>query len=1107
MNGCTATTGCGESEPATAIMATPDADALARPTGLMATAGNTQVTLTWTDPSDSTIGFYEYQQKAGSAAFGPWTQVPGSSATTTSYRLTGLDNGTAYSYHIRAGKGADISLASDTVTVTPQGVPPAVPVLTVTPRNGGVSLSWPNPVDASLQEYEYQYKIGTAAYQPWRAMRELSEEECETLPGRSGCNPPYLDTGGATLQFPVGGLANGTPHTFRIRAVNADGTTTSNEAPVTPVAGAPAKPTGLTTRLATSRDYRILEWDRVADPSILRYEFTTDDGRTWSLLSSDTTESSSALPDGEFLSGYTFRIRAVNAAGPSPVSDPAVETETARVVTRVFLTSASLEWDATTKKATLAWDRTERANLRWWHVYFSRAEHGNTASDWHADLPIGTTRYEIPATFNAGDDIVVWIAGCVSSGCITSIGRGSLDPLRFMAGAPNTVITGFSVTPGDAEITLAWNDPMDSSITHFEYQGRRGGISIGQHGIPDGGDPGASEADETSHIVAGINGSHYSFRLRAVNANGSGPWTDYSGEVTPLAAGAPAAPSGVVTLTSGAGGGHDHGHEDPPPALTTWDDPQDPSITVYQEWVPSTRTWQDIPGRNATTTGTDGRVFRLRAVNADGVGPWASSTTVHSPTPARPTGLRAAPANGRVTLTWDDAGKGVYIEFWRYTTDGGETWTDIPHSESTVQGHFTRYIVPNLTNGTEYTFAIQAENDTGTSPVSAAVTATPQGGAPAKPAGLSAAPGNAEATLTWDNPTDASITKYQVKQGSAAWADISSSGAGTTSHTVGSLTNGTAVTFQIRAVNDHDGDSTDDPGTASDAVTVTPGVPDAPASLSVAAGNAQATLTWTAPGSNNGSAVTGYEYTSNADAATPTWADVPDSGSDGRADETEYTVTSLTNNTTYAFAVRAENANGQGAATPTRRAVPVHPDAPQRPAGLRAIPGHQEVRLTWALPNPNHPVTSYQYRQSTNGGTTWSPDWTAITDSDADTTEHTLTSLTNDTTHTFELRALKDSTAGPAARTQATPSAAAATVEITPQSSGELITPAGSTYTVTRLSPRPGSTGASPCPGARRSTAARSPCAPCRAPHPRPRRGTLSPAAVRKASTSRWTRP
>ena len=69
INGCTTTAGCGDGDPTTAIMATPDADALAQPTGLMATAGNTEVTLTWTDPGNAAILYYEYQQKAGVRRF------------------------------------------------------------------------------------------------------------------------------------------------------------------------------------------------------------------------------------------------------------------------------------------------------------------------------------------------------------------------------------------------------------------------------------------------------------------------------------------------------------------------------------------------------------------------------------------------------------------------------------------------------------------------------------------------------------------------------------------------------------------------------------------------------------------------------------------------------------------------------------------------------------------------------------------------------------------------------------------------------------------------------------------------------------------------------
>ena len=203
VNGCTATTGCGNSDPATATMATPDADGLAQPTGLMATAGNTEITLTWTAPGGTTTLSYEYQQKVGSAAFGAWTEIPGSSLTTTSYRLTGLLNGTTYGYRIRARTNVKTGPVSDGVTATPRGVPPAAPVLTATPRYGGVTLSWPNPVDASLARWEYQYKVGTGVYQPWQTARDGTEEDY-----------PYLDTSGATLQIPVGGLTNGTPHTF-----------------------------------------------------------------------------------------------------------------------------------------------------------------------------------------------------------------------------------------------------------------------------------------------------------------------------------------------------------------------------------------------------------------------------------------------------------------------------------------------------------------------------------------------------------------------------------------------------------------------------------------------------------------------------------------------------------------------------------------------------------------------------------------------------------------------------------------------------------------------------------------------------------------------------
>ena len=1052
VNACTPN--CGDSDPATAIMATPDAAALARPTGLSATPGNTQVTLRW-DPGDASITAYEVQQKAGSAAFGAWTEIRDSSAATTSYRLTGLANGTRYGYRIRAKRGATTtSLASDTDTATPRSAPPAKPDLTATPRTGGVTLSWPDPVDASLTRYEYQYKIGTAVYTPWQQAAERNSQDRLRYPA------PHVYTDGVNMQFPVSGLDNGTVHTFRIRAVNADGRTISDEVPVTPVFGVPAKPTGLTTSLIDNNRSRFLEWDRDADPSILRYEYTVDEGRTWSTLGQGSIDRSS-LPRGQFLSGYTFRIRAVNAMGPGPASETAVEEGGVVAQARISASGVALTWDSTTRKATLSWTGTSRTDLHWWQIFFA-GHHGHERSGF---VPIGTTRYEIPGTYEGGTRISMWIAGCQNRGCIHSGDVRLITEHSLVVGTPQ-VVTGVSAIPGDAQITLAWDDPMDSSITKFQYEMyARNGNPKSHNDIPDGNDAGADAGDETSYVVTTINrvynytegapianGSTYAFRVRATNVHGAGPWSQ-SVSVTPVHEGVPATPTGLMRLNSSLTS-YDRG-------ITSWDDPHDPSIIKYQ--YPVNNQWEDLPGTDATTTKLSKRVDRIRAVNANGVGlPSEFRKDIASPVPLRPTGLQAVAGHGRVTLTWDDPGEGVYINTYRYTVDVGETWTEIPDSETTVEGQLTRYVVTGLANGKAYSFAILAENDTGVSPPSATATATPQAAAPAKPTGLAAAPGNAEATLTWNDPRDPSITKYQVKQGALAWADITGSTATTTSHTVTGLTNGTPYTFRIRAVNDHNGDTTDDPGPASDAVSVTPGVPAAPANLSVVPGDTQATLNWTAPASNGGSAVLGYEYTSNAAAAAPTWTDVPDSGTDGRADETTYTVTGLVNNTPYAFAVRAENANGQGAATPTRRAVPVPPDAPRQPVGFRAIPGHQWMALRWKLPDSRYPVTAYQYRQSTNGGATWNPDnWTTIPGSGADTTEHRLTGLANGTTYTFELRALNGSIVGPAARAQATPSPTAAEEVISPQSfqernafrtSRQITTADGSTYTITQLS-------------------------------------------------------
>ncbi len=88
-------------------------------------------------------------------------------------------------------------------------------------------------------------------------------------------------------------------------------------------------------------------------------------------------------------------------------------------------------------------------------------------------------------------------------------------------------------------------------------------------------------------------------------------------------------------------------------------------------------------------------------------------------------------------------------------------------------------------------------------------------------------------------------------------------------------------------------------------------LPGAPSGLSATAGNGSATLTWSAPGTSGSSAIVGYdifEGTSPGQEATTPVNSTPVSS-------TSYTVTGLTNETTYYFTVAAVNASGQGPAS------------------------------------------------------------------------------------------------------------------------------------------------------------------------------------------------
>lgn len=127
-------------------------------------------------------------------------------------------------------------------------------------------------------------------------------------------------------------------------------------------------------------------------------------------------------------------------------------------------------------------------------------------------------------------------------------------------------------------------------------------------------------------------------------------------------------------------------------------------------------------------------------------------------------------------------------------------------------------------------------------------------------------------------------------------------------------------------------------------------VPGIPTNLSATPGNAEVSLSWSAP-SNGGSQISSYvvEYSEGGtfDPANFESETVP-----GNPPATEITIDELTNNQAYTFRVSAVNGEGSGNPSATVTATPVSDvTLPGAPTNLTASPGNTEVALSWNAPN------------------------------------------------------------------------------------------------------------------------------------------------------------
>ncbi len=268
---------------------------------------------------------------------------------------------------------------------------------------------------------------------------------------------------------------------------------------------------------------------------------------------------------------------------------------------------------------------------------------------------------------------------------------------------------------------------------------------------------------------------------------------------------------------------------------------------------------------------------------------------------------------------------------------------------------------------------------------------------PGKPTELTAATGDTEVTLSWKDPSDSTITKYQYRQKAAtdteygAWQDIDSSSATTISHTVTELTNGTEYAFEVRAVNVHG----DGQGSAEVAATPEPLPSAAMLEASASPGLRQVALSWTFSGTGATIANWQYQHREGDAAFGDEWTDVPDSDAATRT----YTVPGLTADVEHGFRVRAYGLAGGGAVSNEASATPV---AGPPAAVLSASPGTLQVILTWTYSGAAASKWQYQQRE---GDAAFGDEWTDVPGSDAATRTYTVPGLTAGVEHGFRIRA------------------------------------------------------------------------------------------------------
>ena len=844
------------------------------------------------------------------------------------------------------------------------------------------------------------------------------------------------------------------------RELTADQTITVT---VTDVAEAPSAPAAPTISAETATGFTVT-WTEPENkgPEITGYAVQYREGTSgsWTNASHSGTTTSLTLSGLTASTSYQVQVLAKNAEGTSAWSATATGTTTAAPGVTISTTELSVPEGSTATYTVVL--TTQPTN----NVTVTPTVTGDSDISVSGALTFTTTDWNTAQTVmvSAAADADTENGTATITHAASGGGYGSVSIISVTATEedddPPAMPTGFTVTAkGHASIELAWTDPGDATITRYEFRYKRsfpGATYNAWQTIP------ANDANTVSHLVTGLTvGTNYVFQIRAVN--GIGPSAGSTQVAATAQLGPPPKPTGVTAAAGNA------------QVTLMWADPGDGSISRYEYRQKTTGayiSWVQIPGSGASTTDytvtalSNGvtYTFQVRAVrerrytdrgrNFVDTAEGAASDEVMA-TPIIPPGVTLSetsltvPENGNATYTvvLDTEPTGLVTVNVAKSAGGDADLTASPTVLTFTTANWD----------TAQTVTVSAADDGDTEDGTATIAHTASGG------GYDSVI-IASVTVTEDDndepnaaPTFSSAATFSVAENepavgtvAAADADASDSitgyalagGADQSQFSIdtntGALTFKSAPNYEAPADvasttpasaagnNEYIVEVTATGGTSTRALTATQTItvtvtdvaeaPSTPATPTISAETETGfTVSWTAP-ANTGPAITDYDV-QYREGTSGSWTDA------GHSDPaTSLTLSGLTAGTSYQVQVQATNDEGTSAwsasATGTTAAAAVI--IPAQPTALTAAGGHLRAELSWTA--PAGPVTKYQVRRSTDGGTNWSPDWTDTGTDPATATSMTVSGLSNGTAYTFAVRAVNAAGAG----------AASASVTVTP---------------------------------------------------------------------------